>query len=137
MSDSLIPVDQLPNNTHDKNHLLVRTIRRVAIDHLENQEEEVDRNYTFEDWEYIFYLMGVLEPATEEKDGVSGAKRLSGLARSGMEWAEGGKSLDWLHGKNPLNVGESLTVWVLLSLVDKLEAELLELSKKLGNATEK
>jgi hypothetical protein len=41
--------------------------------------------------------------------------------------------LDWLHGKNPLNVSETLTEWVLLTLVEKLEAELLELRKDLGN----
>ena len=138
LPESLIPIDQLPNNTHDKNHLLVRAIRRVAIDHIKSQEENVNPDYTFEDWEYIFYLMGVLEPVPEEKNGVTGARRLSGLARSGMEeWAEGGQILDWLHGKNPLNISETLTEWVLLSLVDKLEAELLELRKELGNTAEK
>jgi hypothetical protein len=56
------------------------------------------------------------------------------LQRNGLEeWTEGGQILDWLHGKNPLNVSETLTEWVLLTLVEKLEAELLELRKELGN----
>jgi hypothetical protein len=56
------------------------------------------------------------------------------LARAGLppgldEWQDGGQIVDWLDGKNPLNVSEMLTEWVLLTLVEKLEAELLELRR--------
>jgi hypothetical protein len=115
---------------------LVQAIKAVAIDHIKNQENDIKPEYSFEDWEYIFYLMGVLEPISNESNTVAGEKRPPGLARTGLEqWTDGGQILDWLHGKNPLNVSETLTEWVLLTLVDKLEAELLELRKELGNAT--
>jgi len=84
--------------------------------------------------------MGVLEPSPEEhnandrENGHEREKNTPRLRRTGLEeWTEGGQILDWLHGKNPLNVSESLTEWVLLTLVEKLEAELLELRKELGN----
>ena len=139
----LIPIEKLPNNIHDKNHLLVQAIRRVAIDHIKNQTSNQDKEYTFDDWEYIFYLMGVLEPSADQRsingsgDGDEGEKKPQKLQRTGLEeWTDGGQILDWLHGKNPLNVTEAATEWVLLTLVDKLEAELLELRKQLGNTAD-
>jgi potassium channel subfamily K len=111
----------------------------VAIDHIKNQANNTQKEYTFEDWEYIFYLMGVLEPLSDAQsvnnaDVGNGEKGAPKLQRTGLdEWTDGGQILDWLHGKNPLNVSESLTEWVLLTLVEKLEAELLELRKELGN----
>lgn len=133
----LIPIEQLNHNTHDKNHLLVQAIKRVTIDHIRNQEKGLKPDYSFEEWEYIFYLMGVLEPASEDRNGDNGNERGKSpprLRRTGLEeWTEGGQMLDWLHGKNPLNVSETLTEWVLLTLVEKLEAELLTLRKELGN----
>jgi hypothetical protein len=84
--------------------------------------------------------MGVLEPSSADSNAKNGGQSEGGekssptLQRSGLEeWTQGGQILDWLHGKNPLNVSETLTEWVLLSLVEKLEAELLELRKELGN----
>ncbi|KAE9370718.1 voltage-gated potassium channel [Stipitochalara longipes BDJ] len=140
LSAGLVPIEQLPNNIHDKNHLLVQAIKRVAIDHIKNQENNRQKDYTFDDWEYIFYLMGVLEPSSDERnvnnaeDGNAEEKGSPKLQRTGLgEWTDGGQILDWLHGKNPLNVTETLTEWVLLTLVEKLEAELLELRKELGN----
>jgi potassium channel subfamily K, other eukaryote len=145
----LVPIEQLPNNIHDKNHLLVQAIKRVTIDHIQNQENNLQQEYTFDDWEYIFYLMGVLEPSPDDQtvnngdngngsNGNGGEKSPPKLRRrTGLEeWTEGGQILDWLHGKNPLNVSETLTEWVLLTLVEKLEAELLELRKVLGNTVE-
>jgi potassium channel subfamily K, other eukaryote len=144
----LVPIEQLPHNTHDKNHLLVQAIKRVAIDHIKNQQNGKEQEYTFEDWEYIFYLMGVLEPSApdDRKNGGEGEDANEGdnsnggekspprLDSTGLEqWTQGGQILDWLHGKNPLNISETLTEWVLLTLVDKLEAELLELRMQLGN----
>lgn len=135
MIDSRIPIDQFPSNIHDKNCLLVKAIKAVAIDHIKNQENNIRPGYSFEDWEYIFYLMGVLRPTADESNAVAGEKRPPGLTRTGLDrWAEGGQILDWLHGKNPLNVSETLTEWVLLTLVDTLEAELLELRKEQGNS---
>jgi potassium channel subfamily K len=84
--------------------------------------------------------MGVLEPSSTDSNANNGGKGKEGetssptLQRTGLEeWTQGGQILDWLHGKNPLNISETLTEWVLLSLVEKLEAELLELRKELGN----
>jgi len=132
--DSRIPIDQLPNNIHDKNYLLVQAIKAVAMDHIKDQENNISPNYTFEDWEYIFYLIGVLKPTSEDQNAATREKRPPGLARTSLdEWQDGGHILDWLHGKNPLNVSETLTEWVLLTLVEKLEAELLELREKMRN----
>jgi len=87
--------------------------------------------------------MGVLEPSSDQRsvnnadDGNEGEKNSPKLQRTGLEaWTDGGQILDWLHGKNPLNVTEAATEWVLLTLVDKLEAELLELRKQLGNTAD-
>jgi potassium channel subfamily K, other eukaryote len=41
--------------------------------------------------------------------------------------------IDWLHGENPLNSTEILTEWILLTLVEKLEGELLNLRRNMGN----
>lgn len=49
------------------------------------------------------------------------------------EWQDGNQIPDWLHGKNPLNASESLTEWMLLALMEKLEMELAELRRKNGN----
>lgn len=40
--------------------------------------------------------------------------------------------MDWHHGKNLLNVSDTLIEWLLLTLFNKLEAELLELRTKMG-----
>jgi len=78
--------------------------------------------------------MGILEPAPCEHSAISGVKGPPGLVGTGLDqWTDGGQILDWLHGKNPLNVTETLTEWVLLTLVEKLEAELLELRKEMGS----
>jgi hypothetical protein len=52
------------------------------------------------------------------------------------EWQDGSGKVDWLHGKNPLNVAETNTEWLLLTLVEKLEIELLELRRRLGNTVD-
>jgi potassium channel subfamily K len=94
------PIELLNGNTHDKNHLLVKAIKRVAIDHIKNQQNKSKPEYTFEDWEYIFYLMGVLDPCSEEPnivnrdndDGVDDPPRLQSTGLE--EWTEGGQILD-------------------------------------------
>lgn len=43
---------------------------------------------------------------------------------------------DWLHEKNPLNATETLTGWLLVTLMDMLEAQLLESRMKSGAVTE-
>lgn len=99
----------------------------------------------------MFYLMDVLEPISDDetpppnnKEKKEGKKAKAGheensqiaketRRRSGMEeWQDGSRIPDWLHGKNPLNVSESLTEWMLLALMEKLEHELGELRKE-GN----
>lgn len=80
----------------------------------------------------------------EEGAGSEGEEREIGgkeRKRTGLQqWKDGGqeqgRGLDWLHGKNPLNVSETLTEWMLLTLVEKLEGELYELRKQLGNTAE-
>lgn len=135
--ESLVAIEQQSNNTHDKNHLLVQAIKAVAIDHIKSQQSNSRPHYSFEEWEYIFYLMGVLEPSYEEQKVVEVDQQLK-PARSGLEeWTDGGQILDWLHGKNPLNCSDTLTEWVLLTLVEKLETELFELRKQLGNTSVK
>lgn len=133
-------------NTHDKNHLIVQAIKSIAKDHIQNQVNGTQSTYSFEDWEYIFYLMGILDPSEEER--ANRLARLNEARQSGSEnegeriperptrietWQGDGEILDWLHGKNPLNVSETLTEWMLLTLVERLEGELAELRRNMGN----
>lgn len=79
--------------------------------------------------------MGILEPSEDLGEGSEGlGKRRTGLEKW-KDGSEGGQILDWLHSKNPMNVSDTLTEWMLLTLVDKLEAELLELRKQMGNTS--
>lgn len=52
------------------------------------------------------------------------------------QWKNPRGMADWLHGKNPLNATETLTEWLLVTMVDKLEAELLDLRMKVGAVTD-
>jgi potassium channel subfamily K len=72
----------------------------------------------------------------EEREIRGPPERRTGLQQWKDEGQEQGRGLDWLHGKNPLNVSETLTEWMLLTLVEKLEGELYELRKELGNTAE-
>ena len=132
---TILPIEELPHNTHDKNHLLAQAIKNVVGDHIKNQQSGERADYSFEYWEYIFYLMGVLEPPPRGEKHITPNDNLQlQTTRSGLEeWRDGKGMLDWLHGKNPLNVSETLTEWMLLALVEKLELELLELRRKMGN----
>ncbi|CZR64103.1 uncharacterized protein PAC_14000 [Phialocephala subalpina] len=151
---SKFPPTNLPHNTHDKNHLLIRAIKLIARDHIKHQASNSQPDYSFDDWEYVFYLMDVLEPSSDDgpspakeksKNGEGEKKRVghkentprekeTKKRRTGMEeWQDGSQIPDWLHGKNPLNVSESSTEWMLLALMEKLESELAELRRKDGN----
>ncbi len=135
---TITPGDLPNHNSHDKNHLIVKAIKTLTSDHIQNQQTKSRPEYSFEDWEYIFYLLGVLDP-TNGTDPIPHPEDIGGIEtrRSGFgEWQDGsngGQVLDWLHGKNPLNVSDTLTEWMLLTLVEKLEAELAELRRNHGN----
>lgn len=96
----------------------------------------------------MFYLMDILESEDESnsrptsskphKEGSANGgrqeKRNEGERRTAMEkWQDGSKIPDWLHGKNPLNVTESMTEWMLLALMEKLESQLADLRRREGN----
>jgi hypothetical protein len=81
--------------------------------------------------------MGVLDP-TSDDDEASPPPDGSGIprpptGRSFEEWRDGKGSLDWLHRKNPLNNSGTLTEWMLFTMVEKLEMELADLRRQLGN----
>jgi potassium channel subfamily K, other eukaryote len=105
------------HNGHDRNHLLVQALKKVLVDHIKHQQTDERPDYSFEEWEYIFCLLGALEPSSGEYKESGDRKRM----------------IDWLHSKNPLNATEKLTEWLLLTLVEKLEGELLDLRRKMGN----
>jgi potassium channel subfamily K len=84
----------------------------VIVDHILHKQGNESPEYSFEEWEYIFYLLG---------------------AGDNEESRAGKRMMDWLHCKNPLNTTKKLTEWLLLTLVEKLEEELLELRRKMGN----
>ena len=142
-------VRNLHHNTHDRNHLLIQAVKKVAADHIRSEQKGERPDYSFEDWEYIFYLMGVLEPdpafQSESKRSGNSAEHLNRAKSSDSMlqirtrsstlggWTDGNGALDWLHGQNPLNVTDTLTEWMLLTLVEKLELELLDMRKKMGN----
>jgi potassium channel subfamily K len=142
LQDVLEP-STLTHNNHDKNHLIIQAIKSIAHDHIYAQTNKERPSYAFEDWEYIFYLMGILN--SNDEDSETTMPQLGDRDRGASENAEIGEGqtrieswqgeehiLDWLHGKNPLNVSETLTEWMLLTLVERLEGELGELREKLG-----
>lgn len=130
LSVAHIKVEELPHNTHDRNHLLIQAIKSIVIEHMTNQQSgEKKAAYSFEDWEYIFYLMGVFE--ADDSTGEAQEGNINARPTPEEEYEE--KMLDWLHGKNPLNVSETLTEWMLLELVSKLEKELDSVRRELGN----
>jgi potassium channel subfamily K len=115
----------------------VKVLKRVILDHIGQQQDKGRPNYSFEDWEYIFYLLGALEPSLPEEENLSALDGVQSLApKSSLEKRGARKRMiDWLHCKNPLNATETLTEWILLTLVEKLEWELLVLRRKTGNTS--
>jgi potassium channel subfamily K, other eukaryote len=95
----------------------MQALKKVLVDHIKHQQTNERPDYIFEEWEYIIYLLGALEPSSGED----------------KESGDGKRMIDWLHSKNPLNATEKLTEWLLLTLVEKLEWELLDLRRKMGN----
>ncbi|KAE9965940.1 hypothetical protein BLS_007296 [Venturia inaequalis] len=140
--DELRRFHDLPHNVHDKTHLLVETIKQVVQDHLNYQYSGKRPQYAFEYWEKVLYLMGALEPTTarnrrdNEDGGCIGSISSSSSNNSMDQWKNPRGMADWLHGKNPLNATETLTEWLLVTMVDKLEAELLDLRMKVGAVTD-
>jgi hypothetical protein len=104
--------------------VIVQTVRAIVHSHLVNDNPELD----FEDWEYLFYLMGASDhPLEEEKRAQSASSQRHRVHRLLEEWKDEQGRLDWLHPKNPLNTSDPVTEWMLLMLVEKLELELLDL----------
>jgi potassium channel subfamily K, other eukaryote len=114
---------------------LVKVIKSVVRDHLKNQQNGKQPDYSFEDWEFIFHLMGVLKPLQGEEASPPADEIVQIPEKRGSleEWRNKKGTMDWLHGKNPLNATETLTEWILLTLVEKLELELLEVRRKMGH----
>ncbi|KUJ14162.1 voltage-gated potassium channel [Mollisia scopiformis] len=137
---------RVTHNNHDKNHLRMRAIKSITRDHLQHQTSNSQPDYSFEDWEYMFYLMDILEPLSDDEPEATSVKEKnerpmygqkgerSKERKTGMEeWQDGAQIPDWLHGMNPLNVPEPVTEWMLEALMEKLESELAELRRREGN----
>lgn len=140
--DELQLFQNLPHNVYDKTHLLAETVKQVVQDHLSHQLSGERPHYPFEYWERILYLTGALEPTSvqdqqDDKDGQSiHSIRRTSTQSSMDEWNNPQGMIDWLHRENPLNATETLTEWLLVNLVDRLEAELVELRIKVGAVTD-
>lgn len=113
----------------------MKLLKRVILYHVEHQQDNERPNYSFEDWEYIFYLLGALDPLSGEEKSSSAVDGAQFQAmESSLEQRRVRKRMvDWLHWRNPLNATEKLTEWILLTLVEKLEWELFDLRRKIGN----
>ncbi|KIX92516.1 uncharacterized protein Z520_11836 [Fonsecaea multimorphosa CBS 102226] len=123
-----------PPNAHDRNHLLAKVLKDIIIDHLRHQHDGQKPEYTFEDWEYIIDLMGPLEPleAADQRTGdLTSPTRTKD--RTTEDFRDGDGFVDWLHPNNPMNVTEYLTEWMLITLIEKLEQELLDIRVNSGN----
>ena len=59
---------EVPQTPNDRNHLLVKVIKSVVQDHLKHQHDGHRPDYSFDDWEYIFGLMGTLDSLIIEED---------------------------------------------------------------------
>lgn len=128
-------MEQLPHNVHDKNHLIIKAIKSVIVDHIDHRQNKERPEYSFEEWEYILYLLGALEPFAGENKLSTTTDNTQIRSKHGKieEAKAGNRMIDWLHGENPLNATEVLTEWILLTLVEKLEEELLNLRRNMGN----
>jgi potassium channel subfamily K len=86
--------------------------------------------------------MGALDPSNTtghigEAAQQDGCQSIHTVRMSSMDqWKNPKGMTDWLNGKNPLNATETLTEWLLVTLVDKLEDELRELRIKVGAVTD-
>ena len=91
------------------------------------------------DWEYIFSLVGTLDSLVIEEDNSATniGVPIPENRRNIEEFGDKNGMIDWLHQENPLNITETLTEWILLTLVEKLEQELLEVRKRVGYISEK
>ena len=125
---------EVPQNPHDRNHLLVKVIKSVVHDHLKHQHDGQKPDYSFDDWEYIFSLMGTLDSLVveEETSATNIGVPIPENRQNIEEFGDKNGMIDWLHQENPLNITETLTEWILLTLVEKLEQELLEVRKSVG-----
>ncbi|KIW29850.1 uncharacterized protein PV07_05637 [Cladophialophora immunda] len=126
---------EFPANVHDRNHLLAKVLKQIIVDHLRDQHDGQKPEYTFEDWEYIIDLMGPLEPleGEDQSNGDGSTTPTRTKSRTTEDFRDGDGLIDWLHPKNPMNVTEYLTEWMLITLVEKLEQELLEIRVNSGN----
>ncbi|KIW90593.1 uncharacterized protein Z519_08376 [Cladophialophora bantiana CBS 173.52] len=125
---------EFPPNAHDRNHLLAKVLKKVIVDHLRHQHDGQKPEYTFEDWEYIIDLMGPLEPleGEDQPNGDSTAPTRT-RSRTTDDFRDGDGFIDWLHPSNPMNVTDYLTEWMLITLIEKLEQELLDIRVSSGN----
>jgi len=120
-----------PQAVHGKVLLLSQTLKAVMHNHLVGGSPE----YDFEDWEYFLYLMDESDHPLEEEKRTQSRSSLSqrrSWFRRLEEWKDERGVLDWLHPRNPLNMSDPVTQWMLLTLAEKLELELLELKMKYG-----
>jgi potassium channel subfamily K len=129
---------EVPQTLHDRNHLLIKVIKSVAQDHLKHQHDGQKPDYSFDDWEYIFSLMGTLDSLVIEDTSATDTDVPISENRGNIEdFGDKNGMIDWLHQENPLNITETLTEWMLLTLVEKLEQELLRVRRSVGYITEK
>lgn len=118
---------------------MVQAIKSIAHDHLKNKATGITPSYTFEDWECFFYLLGIINVSnTQNALATSISAHNSGTTQTGIQaWRSGEETLDldWLHVKNPLNLNETLTEWIIMTLVEKLASELGDLRRRMGNTS--
>ena len=104
----------------------MQVLRTVAHTHANSDPSK----YSFDDWEFIFYLLGERdEPPllgkaesnwTRNDDNVASTSRID-------SWKGENGLLDWLDENSPFNVAESVREWILLMLVEVLERECCKL----------
>lgn len=112
----------LPHSRQDKNRLLIQAVKRIAHSHVYKHRAD----YEFDDWEFIFYLIGALNNpplanGTKTRPGRQAKlpKRPLSTFEDWQKASDGG--IDWLDPKNPLYNAENVTAWIMMALVEGLQ----------------
>jgi len=89
----------VPQNPYDRNYLLVKVIKSVVHDHLKHLYDGQKPDYSFDNWEFIFSLMGTLDSSVIQED--TSATNIGVLVpenrRNIKEFGNKNGMIDWLH----------------------------------------
>ena len=89
----------MPQNPYDRNYLLVKVIKSVVHDHLKHLYDGQKPDYSFDNWEFIFSLMGTLDSSVIQEDtsATNIGVPVPENRRNIKEFGNKNGMIDWLH----------------------------------------